>query len=108
MQLQVDEQIRRTIQVKIPGRLDIVSAPEVKEQLERYLAEGVTDFVIDLSETPFMDSAGLAVLVSLLRRCRNQGGTVKLVWPRSEHVQRTLTLTRFDQVFDIIGRESAG
>jgi anti-anti-sigma regulatory factor len=46
----------------------------------------------------------MAVLVTLLRRCRMNGGNVKLTWPQFEPVQRTLTLTRFDRVFEIVGR----
>jgi anti-anti-sigma factor len=49
-----------------------------------------------------MDSAGRAVLVTLLRKCRAAGGGVKLVWPKSEAVRRTLQLTQFDKVFEMI------
>ena len=104
MNITVVEQIHRTVTVTVKERLDVVSAPQLKAEVERFLDQGVADFVIDLSETPFMDSAGMAVLVTLLRRCRIKNGAVKLVWPRSESVQRTLTLTRFDQVFEILGR----
>lgn len=105
MKITVAEQLQRTVTITIQGRLDVVSAPELKSQVEKLLDEGVVDFIIDLSPTPFMDSAGMAVLVTLLRRCRMKNGSVKLVWPAAEPVQRTLILTRFDQVFDIIGRQ---
>ncbi len=104
MKLNVEEQIQRTVTVTLQERLDVVSAPQLKSALEEYMNQGVNQFVIDLSTTPFMDSAGMAVLVTLLRRCRMNGGNVKLVWPQYEPVQRTLTLTRFDRVFEIIGR----
>ncbi len=104
MKLNVEEQIQRTVTIAIPERLDVVSAPQLKSTLETYMEQGVNQFVIDLSTTPFMDSAGMAVLVTLLRRCRMNGGNVKLTWPQYEPVQRTLTLTRFDRVFEIVGR----
>lgn len=104
MKLNVEEQIQRTVTVSVQERLDVVSAPHLKSTLETYMAQGVNQFVIDLSATPFMDSAGMAVLVTLLRRCRMNGGNVKLTWPLHEPVQRTLTLTRFDRVFEIVGR----
>jgi anti-anti-sigma regulatory factor len=44
----------------------------------------------------------MAVLVSLLRRSRQAGGSVKLVWPRSEAVRRTLKLTQFDRIFEFV------
>lgn len=104
MNITVVEQVHRTVTIAIKERLDVVTAPQLKAEVERLLDEGVVEFVIDLADTPFMDSAGMAVLVTLLRRCRMKGGNVKLVWPRAEPVQRTLTLTRFDHVFEILGR----
>jgi len=44
----------------------------------------------------------MAVLVTLLRRCRQNGGSVKLVMPRSEPVRRTLQLTQFDRIFEFV------
>jgi anti-sigma B factor antagonist len=104
MNITVAEQVHRTVTISIKERLDVVTAPQLKAEVERMLDAGVVDFVIDLADTPFMDSAGMAVLVTLLRRCRMKNGNVKLVWPRAEPVQRTLTLTRFDHVFEILGR----
>ncbi len=104
MNITVAEEVKRTVTITVKDRLDVVSAPQLKSEVEKLLDQGVVDFVIDLSETPFMDSAGMAVLVTLLRRCRMKNGTVKLVWPRAEPVQRTLILTRFDQVFEVLGR----
>ncbi len=35
-------------------------------------------------------------------RSRQAGGSVKLVWPRSEAVRRTLKLTQFDRIFEFV------
>jgi anti-sigma B factor antagonist len=40
-------------------------------------------------------------LVSALKQARQQGGDVKLVWPREEAARRILRLTRFNRVFDL-------
>lgn len=102
MKIVVQEQIQRTVTVAPQDRLDAFSAPALRSQLDELAASGVQNFIIDLSGTPFMDSAGMAVLVSLLRRCRQSGGSVKLVWPRAEAVRRTLQLTQFDRIFEFI------
>ena len=81
------------------GRLDVLSAPILREHLDQLLAEGATKFVIDLSAVPFLDSAGMSVLVSLLKRARQGGGNVTLVAPRATVPRQLLDLTRFDQVF---------
>lgn len=108
MKITVTEQLSRTVVVAPKERLDAFSAPQMRERLETLLAEGVTQFVIDLSQTPFLDSAGMAVLVSLLKRARQAGGDVKLVKPTSDAVLRILQLTRFDKVFDMLDTAPAG
>jgi anti-sigma B factor antagonist len=82
-------------------RIDAFSAPELRGRLEQLLSEGITRFVLDLSDVPFLDSAGMAVLVSLLKRARGAEGDVRLVWPRKEEAQRILRLTKFDRVFEM-------
>jgi anti-sigma B factor antagonist len=98
----------RTIVVELRDRLDAFSAPELRKRLEELLAEGVCRFVIDLSAVPFLDSAGLAVLVGLLKRARTAGGDVKLVWPAREPAQRILRLTKFDRVFEMLDAAPTG
>lgn len=102
MKIVVQEHLERTVTVAIADRLDAFNAPAVRAQLDELMAGGVKRFVIDLSQTPFMDSAGMAVLVSLLRRCRQAGGDVKLVWPKFEPVRRVLQLTQFDRIFEFV------
>ena len=78
-----------------------------RSRTEDLLASGVSRFVIDLTEVPFLDSAGMAVLVSLLKGARQLGGDAKLVWPRLEAAQRVLRLTKFDQVFELFDEVDA-
>ena len=102
MNVVIREEVQRTAVVAPQDRLDAFSAPTLRAHFDELSAAGVKDFIVDLSATPFMDSAGMAVLVSLLRRSRQNGGSVKLVWPRSEAVKRTLQLTQFDRVFEFV------
>lgn len=101
MQADILEHVIRIIQVTPKERIDAFTAPQFYAQLESYLESGVNRYIIDLSDTPFLDSAGMAVLVRLLKRTRQMNGDVKLVWPKQEAAQRILRLTKFDRVFDI-------
>ncbi|MDQ1301040.1 MAG: anti-sigma factor antagonist [Chloroflexota bacterium] len=87
--------------VAVRDRIDAYSAAELRGRLEQLLAEGITRFVLDLSDVPFLDSAGMAVLVSLLKRARGAEGDVRLVWPKKDEAQRILRLTKFDRVFEM-------
>jgi anti-sigma B factor antagonist len=101
MNLMIREHVVRVVIVAPQERIDAASAPEMRQQLLELADGGATNFVIDLSEVPFMDSSGMAVLVSILKRARQDGGDVKLVWPRVDAARRILNLTKFDRVFDV-------
>lgn len=97
----VKEDVIRIVTIAPQGRLDTLRALEFRKQLQSVLDSGIKNLVLDLSETPFLDSAGMAVLVSALKQCRERGGDARMVWPQAEPVKRILTLTKFDRVFDM-------
>lgn len=99
MELTISEYVVRVVIVTPLERIDAVSAPVLRQRLHNLLDEGANKLVIDLSTVPFMDSAGMAVLVSALKRARTAGGDVRLVWPQAEGARRILNLTRLDRVF---------
>lgn len=101
MDLQLTEHIVRTVVVAPRQRIDAFSAPELRTELDRLLRDGVRHFVLDLTDVPFLDSAGMAVLVSVLKRSREFGGDVRLVWPSEEAARRIIKLTKFDRVFSM-------
>lgn len=97
--LQVVEQTKRIVVLTFSDRLDAFNAPNARAEIDGLLADGAVNFVVDLTEVSFMDSAGVAVMVNLLKRSRQVGGDVRLVRPSNETAMRILRLTRFDQVF---------
>lgn len=99
MELEISEHVVRIAVVRPKDRIDAFTAPALRERLDALVAGGSRHYVIDLSVTPFMDSAGMAALVSLLKRARQAGGEVALVWPSDEAARRVLRLTKFDRVF---------
>jgi len=86
--------------VTLVGRFDARNAQTVKETLKQLADGGVTHLVVDLAQVPFIDSAGLATLVSILKLVRRTGGNVLLagVQPQARTV---FSLTMLDQVFTI-------
>jgi anti-sigma B factor antagonist len=86
--------------VVLAGRLDARNAQTIKETLKQLIDGGITYLVVDLAQVPFIDSAGLAALVSALKLTRRVGGNVLLsgVQPQARTV---FSLTMLDQVFAI-------
>jgi anti-sigma B factor antagonist len=93
--------------VTLAGEVDLYTAPELKQELHRLVGEGARRFVIDMSETTFVDSTTLGVLLSVLKRVRPEAGAVVLVCPDA-NVRRIFEITLLDRVFPIVDtREEA-
>ncbi|RMG93610.1 MAG: anti-sigma factor antagonist [Chloroflexi bacterium] len=101
MSMQMKEYVTRTVVVALKDEVVAFNVPELRERFYELLEEGVRQFVVDLSDVTFMDSAGMGLLVSVLKRARQEGGDVKLVLPRAEGARRIFALTKFDRVFDV-------
>jgi anti-sigma B factor antagonist len=86
--------------VDVKGEVDLYTAPRLKALLTDLTASGRTNIAVDFAGVEFMDSTGLGVLISGLKRCREAGGTLALVSP-IEPVRKILTITGLDQVFAI-------
>ncbi|MBO0691553.1 MAG: STAS domain-containing protein [Acidimicrobiaceae bacterium] len=80
------------------GRLDMVAAPLLREHIAQTVADGNTRLIIDLSETEFLDSSGLAALVSGLKAAREAKGDLRIARP-TEQALLVLDLTSMTRVF---------
>lgn len=99
LEINTVEQVIKIATISLKGRLDAFEAPSLRKTCDTYIANEFNHFVFDLTDVAMLDSAGLAVLVSVLKRTRLKNGDVRLVWPREEAASRILKLTKFDQVF---------
>jgi anti-anti-sigma factor len=97
---------RHTVIMTPTARLDARCALHFRRHYAEQLTAGTTHFIVDLSATPGMDSAGLAALVSLFTQTRRAGGTVKLVKSSVAAVERMLRLTQLDHFFDVVEHSS--
>ena len=80
------------------GELDAYTVASFREALgELATAPRV---VIDLSEVPFMDSAGLGALIGGIRRAREHGGEVAVACSRPT-LTRLLHTTGFDRIVPV-------
>jgi anti-sigma B factor antagonist len=86
--------------VEVKGEVDLYTAPRLKALLTELTAGGRSRIAVVFSGVEFMDSTGLGVLISGLKRCREAGGTLALVAP-TEPVRKVLGITGLDQVFSI-------
>jgi anti-sigma B factor antagonist len=79
------------------GRLNMVSAPTLREVVNTAIGEGYARVVVDLSEIEFIDSSGLGALVGCLKSARQAGGDLKIAAPNKQ-VTMVLQLSNLDRV----------
>ncbi len=83
--------------VPLEGRFDAKAASEARQLLQQVLDFGYHNLLIDMSAVTFMDSSGLGVLISALRKCRAAGGNLSLC-SVPESVALVLNLTSMEKV----------
>lgn len=66
----------KKLDIKVIGRLDTKSAPELKEVLKDNLTD-VEELTFDLSELIYISSAGLRIILST-QKIMNKQGTMKV------------------------------
>ena len=83
--------------VQLHGDVDIYNADELRAGLAD-IAEG--DVEIDCTDLQYIDSTGLGVLVSVLKRTREKGYMVRF-WGLKPHIHKIFSLTALDELFEI-------
>ncbi len=86
--------------VTLVGEVDVYTAPRVKEELVSAIESGCVNVIVDLEGVGFIDSSGLGVLVSALRRARERDGAVRIVCTR-DNILKIFRITGLDKVFPI-------
>ncbi len=83
--------------VQISGEINISTSPELRKLFEK---EALKKIVVDLEKVTYIDSSGLATLVEILKRTKNQGGSLGLSG-MSDKVKSLFEITKLDKLFKI-------
>jgi anti-sigma B factor antagonist len=93
--------------VAVRGEIDLFTAPELKQKLTDAIESGKSRIVVDLTETTFLDSTALGVLIGAVKRLRSRDGALVIV-NVDQNIAKTFEITGLDQIFTILGtREDA-
>ncbi len=86
--------------VAVRGEIDLFTAPEVKAALTSAIESGRSRIVVDLTETSFLDSTALGVLIGAVKRLRARDGALTIV-NVDANIAKTFEITGLDQIFTI-------
>jgi anti-sigma B factor antagonist len=93
--------------IAVAGEVDIFTAPELKRAIAAAIDAGARRLVVDLTETRFLDSTALGVLIGAVKRLRPLDGRLVIV-NTEPSTAKTFEITGLDQIFTIVpAREQA-
>ena len=89
-----------TFVISLAGEVDLYTAPEFKQQLLEVIGQGGKQVVVDFTNTTFIDSTTLGVLVGGVKRLRTNDGQLSLVCS-DRNITKIFEITGLDRVFTI-------
>lgn len=88
--------------VAVAGEVDIFTAPELKRSIGNAIDDGAREIIVDLTDTRFLDSTALGVLIGAVKRLRPLDGQLVIV-NTEPSTAKTFEITGLDQIFTIVG-----
>ena len=99
MNINIKENNGNIAVLEIEGEVDMLNAPEVRDNLLPLFKETMRGIVVDLSGVTYMDSSGIATMIEGLQWSTREGKRF-IVSGLSEQVMDVFVLTNLKEVFD--------
>jgi anti-sigma B factor antagonist len=96
-----------TVVVDVEGQLVVGNRQELKQAVLEEVERGERKFVVDFSQTGYIDSAGLGILVSVSKKVRESGGELRLA-NLNDDLRTLFELTKLDVLFQFAEPEGGG
>ncbi len=87
-----------TTTVRVSGEIDLSNAAQVRGAVGAAVPDAATVVVLDLSDTAYLDSAGIAMIFRLAERLRYNRQELRLVVPPDAPIRAVINVTKVDQV----------
>jgi anti-anti-sigma factor len=86
--------------IQLAGSIDALTADQVSAYFEQQFNNGEKNFIADFSQVDFMSSAGLRVLIEVLKRVRREDGDLRLAGAQPG-VENVLTISGFTTILQL-------
>src|ERR1044071_1093361 len=93
--------------VSVEGQLIVGNRQELKQKILEELDRGAKKFLVDFTDTGYIDSSGLGVLVSLSKKIRENSGELRLA-NLNDDLKTLFELTKLDTLFQIADTHERG
>jgi anti-sigma B factor antagonist len=86
--------------VEVEGQLTVGNRQDLKQVIHEAADGGARKFLLDCTETGYIDSSGLGALVTISKRVREVGGQIRLA-ALNDDLRSLFELTKLDTLFAI-------
>jgi anti-anti-sigma factor len=86
---------------RVAGEVDLANATRLRQELMALATDEVCGLVVDVTDVPYADSAGVRVLFDLARDLRRRNQSLAVTVPVSSPLRRLLKITNFQEVAPI-------
>lgn len=92
------------IVVRVQGRLDAASSPQLEKKLNAIVESGHFKMILNLSGVDYLSSAGMRLMLSVSKKLKHLEGKV-VACSLSEDVMDVIKMAGFHQVLEIYPSE---
>ncbi|AKM82018.1 TPA: anti-sigma factor antagonist [Candidatus Berkelbacteria bacterium] len=86
--------------IDVSGEIDVYTSPRLKQQINGCFNNRQYRIVVNLTEAEYLDASALGILISGLKGCREQNGTLLLICPKPR-VLKIFEITGLNKIFEI-------
>jgi anti-anti-sigma factor len=86
--------VNSTTIVRVSGEIDLSNTAQVRDAIGAAVPDAAAVIVLDLSETAYLDSAGIAMIFRLAERLRYNRQELRLVVPPDAPIRVVVRLTK--------------
>lgn len=84
---------------RLTGLLDAFSEAPFRKVVSKCIEGGPTNIILDLSTIDFVDSSGLGALVQLVKKAKEESGSLQIV--TNPRVTQTVKLVRLEKFLSL-------
>ena len=84
--------------VRVSGEIDLSNVADVRDAIGAAVPDAATLILLDLSDTAYLDSAGIAMIFRLAERLGYNRQELRIVVPPDAPIRAVIRLTKLDQV----------
>lgn len=91
--------VNQSVIVAVKGRIDSYTAPQFSDTLKSITARGIYTIILDLHDVMYISSAGLRVLIDILKTCKKSDNGELILVSVPQRIRETLELAGFAPLF---------